>query len=72
MAQRKHDPEKRRERYLKNRDRDKNRALDYYNQNKDVQRDRQREYYLKNRDKIIKKSIENRKRRLDECEIKNS
>jgi phage anti-repressor protein len=47
------DKQKRRENYLKNRDKKLANKKEYYNKNKQVIRDKQKEYYDKNREEII-------------------
>ena len=55
---------KRRERYLKNRERDIEYGKRYYKDNIDRMKAVKRQYYMANRERIIKKSIVNRKARM--------
>jgi len=63
MQKRQYDPETRRRRYQEHKERDKARMNQYYQEHKAEQKAYQADYYREHREEIIKRSIENRKKR---------
>lgn len=56
-----YDAKKRRQRYLKNREREKAQRHDRYRKNRQKERDQQKEYYEKHKDEIIERVTKNRR-----------
>ena len=63
MQKRLHDPEVRRRRYQEHKERDKARMKQYNQAHKGDKKFYNADYYQQHRDEIIKRSIENRRKR---------